>query len=488
MPLILGAQSATAAGAVITNSCRFNQPDDDEFTRTLGTPTDNDKWTLSVWVKRGNLGVFQCIADAASSGTTYTEIYFNTSDVLRWDERHSDVYVGLLVTDRVFRDTNAWYHIVFVYDSGNASAGDRMKIYINGTEETSFSTDTNPTQDLSSVFNSAVAHSIGSASPEGATTGFWDGYMSDVILCDGQAYAASDFGEFNEDSPTIWQPTDPSGLTFGDNGFYLDFKDSSNLGNDANGGTDWTEVNIAAADQCEDNPTNNFCTMNYLFNDPGYAATFTLGNNVVNPASSRGVPGTMGFKTGKWYWEARATGVDIGNGIVSESAVNSSILYENTYASGFDNYSGNRAYSYLGELVATNILMATDYTTDPFGNAAADGSKILGVAVDLDNNFLYWSVDGVWQNSSDPESGATGTGGIAVASYTGTPATGDVLWFPLVNTLGGNACQLNFGNGQFGETAVVSSNSDGNDYGSFEFPVPSGYYALCTKNLGEFGG
>jgi len=486
MPLILGAQSATAAGVVITNSCRFNKPDTDEFTRTLGTPTDNEKWTLSVWIKRGNLGSAMAIADAASSGTQYTEIYFTSGDAISWDEYQSG-YVGRLVTDRVFRDTNAWYHIVFVWDSGNASATDRMRLYINGTEETSFSTDTNPSINENSLFNSAVAHSIGSISPEGGTW-YYDGYMADVILCDGQAYAASDFGEFNEDSPTIWQPTDPSGLTFGDNGFYLDFKDSSNLGNDANGGTDWTEVNIAAVDQCEDNPTNNFCTMNYLFNDPGYAATFTLGNNVVNPASSRGVPGTMGFKTGKWYWEARATGVDIGNGIVSESAVNSSILYENTYASGFDNYSGNRAYSYLGELVATNILMATDYTTDPFGNAAADGSKILGVAVDLDNNFLYWSVDGVWQNSSDPESGATGTGGIAVASYTGTPATGDVLWFPLVNTLGGNACQLNFGNGQFGETAVVSSNSDGNDYGSFEFPVPSGYYALCTKNLGEFGG
>jgi hypothetical protein len=476
MPLILGAQSAAAAAAVVSNSCRFNKPDTDEFTRTLGTPTDNEKWTLSVWIKRGNLGSAMAIADAASSGTQYTEIYFTSGDAISWDEYQSG-YVGRLVTDRVFRDTNAWYHIVFVWDSGNASATDRMRLYINGTEETSFSTDTNPSINENSLFNSAVAHSIGSISPEGGTW-YYDGYMSEVVLIDGQALTPTSFGEFDSDSPTIWKPIAVSGLTFGDNGFYLDFEDSADLGADVSGNSnDFTPVNIAAVDQSQDTPINNFATLNPLENYYN-GATFSNGNNTVGASGSNYSwnGGTQLMTSGKWYFEVLpGAAVDMMIGISGNQPVSSTqVLGNKLYQWGFN--SDNAKYQ-------NNAVDSAVYSD------TWDSGDYMGVYLDLDNNKLYLGKNGVIQNSG------TGVTITAPSAFTGTHYGGYVFAVGDYTTSSG-IFDCNFGNGCFGNTVITSAEADANGYGLFKYSPSAGsfdgsskdFLALCTKNLGSDGG
>ena len=236
MPLILPGNVASATASTtydVDNSCRFNQAAGAYLTRTLGTPTNADKFTLSMWIKRGTLTINSgeyplCCAGADSSNGDL--ILFRSGGYLEWQMWHGGA-TALYKTNRSFNDTAAWYHLVFTYDSGNATAGDRMKIYVNGTEETSFSTETDVAQNTNSYINSANAHGIGD---DGGTdlvggTKHFDGYMAEVVLCDGQAYAASDFGEYDSDSPTIWKPKDVSGLTFGNNGFYLPFTGDGTL-------------------------------------------------------------------------------------------------------------------------------------------------------------------------------------------------------------------------------------------------------------------
>jgi len=485
MPLpILGGTKVADTAFSVANSCRFEDGDSAELTRTLGTPTDADKWTLSVWIKRGNLSVFQCIADAASDGNNYTEIYFAADDKLYWEEKHSNSYVMRLITYRKFRDPSAWYHIVFTYDSGNATAGNRMRIYVNGTEETSFGTDSAPSQDLDSKFNSAVAHAIGSATPEGATTGFWDGYMAEVVLSDGQAYAASDFGEFDEDSPTIWKPKDVSGLTFGNNGFYLDFEDSSNLGNDANGGTDWSESNLAAVDQATDTPTNSFCTLNSLvparnFRIPQSGAAFSEGNckfATSNGSSDWGsAMGTIGLTAGKWYAECK----------LQATSNNAVIGLKGTHETSADKFFGETTgdYSYYatdgdyypGVGAASGVSYGDSYTTN----------DIIGVYVDLDNNKLYFAKNGTVQNS--------GTG-ISITDPASVNFGLYVLGCQEWNSGGNGTFEWNFGGCP--AFAISSGNADANGYGNFEYDPSSGtfasaskdFLAICTKNLGSDGG
>ena len=304
MPLILPGNVASAvAGAYsIANSCRFDAASNDNLTLTFGTPTDNDNWTMSFWVKK-------CVVvdsndtpiSAGDSGTNFTNMYFASYYFNFADYQGSST--GQLKTNRRFRDPAAWLHYVCVWDSDNGTAGDRMKLYVNGVEETRFSDDTNPSEGLNSVYNSALAHQIGT---DQAGSADLDGYLAEIVFIDGQALAPTSFGEFDEDSPTIWKPIDPSGLTFGDNGFWLDFENSAALGNDVSGNdNDWTVNNLDAASQATDSPTNNFCTMNPL--DNYFAAmTFSEGNcKTVTTGSKAYVTGTVGLTAGKWYWEVK---------------------------------------------------------------------------------------------------------------------------------------------------------------------------------------
>jgi len=486
MPLILGSQSAVSTGYSIDNCSRWNIEGRMERNFAAGDP---DTWTFSCWFKGGPWGtgypkILQGVDPAVAADNADTSLQFNTSDELTFLNWNSG-YDGYRIPEQGWLDVGAWYHIVLVYDSGNGTPADRIKMYLNGAQITAFSTETNPDADQDSNFNKASPQCefhLGSHFGRD-TGGRFRGYMAEVAYVDGTVYAASDFGEFDEDSPTIWKPKDFSGdITFGTNGLYLDFADSANLGNDVSGnGNDLTESGFTAADQGTDTPTNNFCTMNPL--DNFYVdATFSEGNNqmvIANGTKAYGT-GTMGVSAGKWYWEVKMsanTGSDTDEqslGIADRVAT----ALTDSYAVG---YPANYVYQSQGRFVESETTTAD---TCPDSYTTGD---IMMVALDLVNDKLYFGKNGTWQCSGDPTSGATGTGAMSIKG------TGDVdtsgFYFPLCGsdtTSRGATWQFNLGGCSAFD--VTSANQDGNGYGNFEYAVPSGYLALCTKNLGSDGG
>jgi hypothetical protein len=459
MPLILGANSLAGGGYEIDNSLRFNAGSSDYLSRTFGTPTDAEKWTWSCWIKRSTLGATQTLFSYDSGGNLQEFIGFNSTDSFRWYHRTSGGTTYYLNTNRLFRDVSAWYNILVVYDSSQGTASNRVKFFVNGTQETSFETSNYPAQDVDSELNKANA--IRLYSWNGSE--YFNGYIAENVFCDGQALAPSDFGEFDEDSG-IWKPIAYEG-TYGTNGYFLEFKDSSALGDDTSGNTnDWTVNNLTSIDQTTDTPTNNFATMNPLTSHG--TVTLAEGNTQVNVADNTdNSTSTFMISSGKWYWEGKYTvGTLAMVGIRPEGMnYNQSNIFNLT-----GTYQGYYYYADSGNQRPANTA---------YGDTFATGN-IIGVALDLDNNKLYFSKNGVFQNSGDPTSGATGTGAISIA-------TSGLTWgFSFTSGGGSDTFQMNFGNPPF---AITTGNEDANGYGNFEYAVPSGYYALNTKNLAEYG-
>ena len=477
MATILGANTLSS-GYEVANSCRFNDGDSAYLNRSWGSGNQKT-WTFSVWVKRSTLGTEQHLFGQREDDSNRTNIFFTSGDLLniRSNSSAAGLHVNVITTQK-FMDVSAWYHIVVAVDTEQSTNTNRVKLYVNGTQVTSFGTATYPAEDATLVINNAVSHEVGSYD---TSAGYFDGYMAEVVWIDGTQYAASNFGEFDDDSPQIWKPKDVSGLTFGTNGFYLDFEDSSNLGNDANGGTDWTENNIAATDQTTDTCTNNFATLNPLENYHA-GGTFAEGNTYYTSVSSKHdfAISTMAMPAGKWYAEFKIhqdTDYNI-VGITDHGYQGSNQeLSEDNYSYGFANYDASKS-----------IVRGNGSTTIDNMPLFGDGD-IIGVAVDITNSKLYFSKNGTFINSGDPTSGSTGTGAQSIqdlSSGSGTSYGQDVYFFGigLWNTSAAGNYSANFGNAPF---SISSGNSDANGYGNFEYAVPSGYYALCTKNLAEYG-
>ena len=454
MPLILGANSVTG-GYEIDNSLRFNSGSTDYLTRTPASDGNRRTFTISLWVKRSNLGTFQNLLWVDPS--TYDIFRFNDSDKLYFSK---DDNTALRLTSRVFRDISAWYHIVVAIDTTQASADDRVKMYINGVEETAFDTLVNPSLNEQMHYNEATQHWIGTSSVESQLYG---GYMSEYYMIDGQALDPTSFGEFDEDSG-IWKSIAYTG-TYGTNGFFLEFKDSSALGDDTSGnGNDFTVNNLTSIDQTTDTPTNNFATMNPLTSHG--TVTLAEGNNQVNVADNTdNCTSSFMVSSGKWYWEGKYTVGTLAMVGIRPEGMN---VYQTNLFNLTGTYQGYYYYADSGNQRPANTA---------YGDTFATGN-IIGVALDLDNNKLYFSKNGVFQNSGDPTSGATGTGAISIA-------TSGLTWgFSFTSGGGSDTFQMNFGNPPF---AITTGNEDANGYGNFEYDVPPGYFALCSKNLAEYG-
>jgi hypothetical protein len=481
MPLILGGSSAVAAAFSVDNSCRFNTPDSPNLTRACGTPTDNLKYTISFWFKRTLLSDDMYIMSAKTDGNNYFQLRIKNDDNMYiWDVHSGGSPSYQLTTDRKFRDVTAWYHLVYVYDSANGVAGNRMRLYINGTEETSFSSDVNPALNYASNMNLS-----GTDIDFGDLGGgdYYGGYLAEAVLIDGQALTPTSFGEFDSDSPTIWKPIDVSGLTFGNNGYYLDFKDSANLGNDANGGTDFTETNIVAADQAQDSPTNNFATLNSLNIPSSSPPTFSNGNNTVvtmNAASKYfGGTTTQGLSSGKWYWETYSVSALAAAVVGVYTAPNDAAV--NGRQVGYSTY--DWAYEYDGTILSNNIDQDT-------GMGSWTTGDYMGTYLDLDNNKIYWAENGVIINSGvgwDITASSSIPSGFYFPGCSDQETTSSTFAF-------------NFGNGRFGDiipAGTVYADADG--YGIFKYSPNDGgsasfdgsakdFMAICTKNLGAYGG
>ena len=475
MPLILSGNvaSATAGAYSVANSCRF----DGSSSKLVKAQSagNRDLWTYSVWIKWSAITTTTTTFFASSDGSNLYAYMGIQSYKIRFLDYSSGNQTNL-ITNRAFRDPSAWYHVVLAYDSAQGTDSNRVKLYINGVQETSFSTETYPSSGLDSAVNVDSSNFIISSNQDQLSGSTWNGYMAEACFIDGQALAPTSFGEFDEDSPTIWKPINVSGLTFGTNGFYLDFEASDNLGNDKNGGTDLTESGLAATDQTTDTPTNNFAVLNPL---TPQVHTLSEGNLQVDGTASNwdSLFSTIGVANGKWYMELKFLALEGGLrratiGLVDVRGVTQfatdGLGYTVTNALGDSvGYNGNGT---------SNTVKKNDGAE--YNGIQWDVDDIICMAVDCDNGAVYFRINGdAWQNSGDPTSGASRTGAVTIT-------TGET--YVLGATAYGSSTQftLNFGNPPYANSSSVA---DADGYGAFEFAPPSGYFALCTKNLAEYG-
>jgi len=468
MPTILGANTLST-GYNVANSCRFNAADSPKISKTISDGHDTNA-TFSCWFKRSKNGEAQTLFEVYEDSSNFFRVRLEADDLLQVRDMESGANQTRLKTTQVFRDVSAWYNVVVIVDTTDGTAGDRCKIFINGTRVTSFGTQVN--YDQNDVIQAGVNGSSAMLGAAGANNNYLDGYIAEAVFLDGTSQAVTGFGEFDEDSPTIWKPIDVSGLTFGTNGFYLDFEDSSNLGNDKNGGTDLTEANIASTDQSTDTCTNNYATLNPLDVYASKTGTLSEGNLklTVTASNLHTAVGTIAASNGKWYFEVELDAISGSN--------NSNVGISDLARDDKSNMPSKNAWGYGYNPDGTKQNSGSDSS---YGNSYTAGD-ILGVAMDLDNGAVYFSKNGTFQASGDPTSGSSKTN----AAFTWTPDA-SMNWVPYVadNTSGVAFTWLvNFGNPPF---SISSGNSDANGYGNFEYSVPSGYYALNSKNLAEFG-
>ena len=442
-----------------TKSARFNDGSSDYLTRTPSSASNRKTWTWSGWIKLGVLGTDRNLFGAYANANDNLKINIADTDTVSIRFYNgSEFQLGL---NRVFRDTSAWYHLVFAVDTTLTTAADRFKIYVNGVRETSFAADAQPTQDLQMTINNTTATQIGRFN----TSAYFDGYMAESILVDGQQLAPTSFGVANSDG--VWTPIIYTG-TFGTNGFNLQFEDAAALGTDSSpNGNTFTVNNLTSIDQSTDYPEVNFATLNPLarrfsstpntFSDGNLTSAFPAAGNSWNPVSA-----TFGMTNGKWYWESKSiSGASTYNGIMAqEPTTNTGDVWLGGIANQFG-YSGGNGYVYVAN---SNQASLSSYTN----------GDTVSVAYDADNNLIYFYKNGAIQNS--------GTG-LAVPTPESTPLG---AWFPAWSTWDTAAIvkSFNFGSPPY---AISSGNADGNGYGNFEYAVPSGYYSLNTKNLAEFG-
>ena len=469
--------SALAGEYEVANSCRFNS--DAYMVKNIVTPTNQKKYTISVWVKKSVISSRQRIFSVIDTSNTaaYSYLEFQSDDRLNFDDFDGSSTRLTRTTNRLFKDPSAWYNIIIAVDTTLSSASSRVKMYINGTEETDFVVTSNASQDFNTTtLNSSKTFRIA----EHGTAGFrFGGYMCEFVLVDGSQLDQTSFGEFDSDSPNIWKPIDVSGLTFGNNGFYLDFEDSSNLGNDANGGTDFTETSLAATDQSTDSCTNNFATMNPLAVPPSNAPTFAEGNTKVSTNNANGNPtlSTIGVSQGKWYVEAKRISYDGGSSADDGFRIGLGVTYDqnvNIIPAGISN-SGH--YFMIGSGIVYNG--STDLG-DKAGDSNVSDDGVVGIALDLDNNRISWAFNGAWMTGSNAWSGSSPSSYVTIES-------GKTYFFLQNDGSTGRAYTAGWNFGGASAFAISSGNTDANGYGNFEYAPPSGYYALCTKNLAEFG-
>tara|TARA_R110002049_G_scaffold299999_1_gene490535 strand:+ start:304 stop:1728 length:1425 start_codon:yes stop_codon:yes gene_type:complete len=474
MSIIIPANSAVGGGFDVDNSLRFEWADAGNLNKTLGTATNRKKFTISTWVKRSDLytnGASRSnyvIAAGTSANTNVDELYFRF-DTIDFSAYESSSTKFQLRSDAVFRDVAAWYHLVIAFDSTQGTSSNRIKIYVNNVQITDWDIETYPSQNLEPLFNKNVQHMIGRVL-DGAK--YYGGYMSEFVFIDGQQLDPTSFGEFDEDSGT-WKPISVSGLTFGNNGFYLEFKDSSALGADTSGNSNnFTVVNIAATDQSTDTCTNNFATLNFLNN----RATLTQGSlqMLTSGGNKFGSSSTIQVSQGKWFCELK---------YVSETGAKEAIFGITSAASENNRTDNDYVSPYAYGYYTDNGSIYNNNGATSYGSSVSIGD-IVGIALDLTNNKLYFAINGTWQNSANPATNSNGFSITAVGS--GTPEGGYAFYGGDISTTGSRQATLsfNFGSPAF---AISSGNADADGYGNFEYAVPSGYFALNTKNLAEYG-
>tara|TARA_B100001113_G_scaffold349280_1_gene344429 strand:+ start:641 stop:2035 length:1395 start_codon:yes stop_codon:yes gene_type:complete len=455
-------RGSVSTGYDIDYSLLLEGSDSEKLSRTPSSDGNMQTWTVSCWVKRTELHSNQMIFSAAD-----TYAYFTTGDVLQINLRSPSSGNRFLVTNRIFEDTAAWYHIVMRVDVGNSTAADKCRLYVNGVQETSLSNTGYTNTSGNTAWNdSSRSHVIGNYI---SGDYYKHGYIAEFHSIDGQSLGPDSFGETNTDGE--WVPKEYTG-TYGSQGFYLDFADASDLGDDESGnGNDFTESNIDSKNQSTDTPTNNFCTLNNNSRTNGNIRTIYGGSYISTDGGSGwcSMNATMGVSNGKWYWESKRIDTYVMLGIAGWN----------------DPWVPHRSGGYYLGNVATSasigwyFLNGNVYNGGSGWNGPSNGDTAM-VALDMDNLRVYFGVNGTWQNSSNPAGNSNGQ----TLNFSGVSGGTEII-LPSVSVYQGNEAEFNFGG--YTKTTISSGQSDANGYGNFEYSPPSGFYALCSKNLAEFG-
>jgi hypothetical protein len=439
-------------GYSINDSLRFNDNDSAYLSRTPATAGNRKTWTWSGWVKRGNLsGVRQGIFTKVNTGgSIYWGIEFGANDTIAMYDSNAGGSTGLF-TSAVFRDVSGWYHIAVAVDTTQATASDRVKLYVNGTQITSFSDANYPSLNSDTMVNLAEQHSIGSWKPVTGDGYYFDGYMAEVNFIDGQALTPDDFGEINEDTGE-WSPKRYAG-TYGTNGFYLPFDGNAN---DSSGnGNNWTENNLASTDYMIDTPTNNFSVLNPLsVTAVGTLQEGNLETNVNTAANWAIRRATIAPTTGKWYCEFYLISAsdDIEFGVVDVSVPQQRPASGQTSLYALKSTNADRTYL---DAVEQANLGSPDF---------ADAGNIVSMAYDIDAGTVDFYVNNTLRTST------------TMSDFE------PVVQLALIGT---SSAVLNFGqDSSFAGNKTRQGNTDANGIGDFYYAPPAGgYLALCTDNL-----
>ena len=483
--LIGGANSLADTGYDIDNSCRFDDGSSSTLEINLAESANASRrtFTWSAWVKRGNItGAVQTLYSTGSGDDDFDSLSFDANDNLRIFCRNAGSTSATLITNAKYRDVSAWYHIVMRIDTTQGTEANRLRLYVNG-EEPSLGTATYTTQNKNLLFNTTFDNSFIGCQKTNTTSLFFDGYIAEIHNVSAASLGPGSFGETNDNG--VWIPKDcKDDLTYGTNGYYLEFKgtgtsaDSSGIGADTSGNDQHFSLNnIAATDVTTDTPTNNFCTMNPLDvgSDLRDNGSFAEGNlEVTNGATSgqadqQRVRGTIAVTKGKWYFEMKQIANSASIGVLATEAAHggtsaNSMLVE---------------YNDGGEI---RFFNGSGRTTKTTGIDSFDDDDIVGCALDMDNRRAYFHKNGTYQGDPTPDPAGSPSG----AGQFGGIQTGFTMAPCMFDNSSGSAGKgsFNFGNAPF---AISSGNSDGAGFGNFEYAVPSGYFSLCTKNLATYG-
>ena len=447
-----------------------------------GTATNAKKFTYSVWLKRSKISSEQRFYQGYKDGNNRAYAVFLSSDKLRVYNMTASNIELYWDSTRVFRDTSAWYHIVLSADSTQAAQADRFKVYVNGVEETDFTKNYNPGQNID--WGNQLAQTNGDLTISGteSQTQLFEGYMSHAAFVDGTALTPTSFGETDSTSG-IWKFKSPSGVTWGTNGFHLKFENSAALGTDSSGQSNTFAVN-GNLKQALDTPSNNAATIN-----PNSTGNFKQSSNpnlasngnttlLENGGQHKQAPTTLAVDTGKWYCELKATSGT--HGFFGACSTSLSAKLGNNYS-----YPGNSTTGSGVSIRRDNGTKSIGGSESTYGGSAISNGDIVGIALDLTNQKIYFSKNGQWSNGSSWSSSTfdAAVGAISLPSGAGTSFE---AFYQFSFSPYNSGCDINFGNGFFGTTAITSAGSNGN--GSlFEYDVPSGFYALNTKNINTYG-
>ena len=434
------------------------------LTKTLGTPTDNLKWTYSGWIKISGMSGDRGIFALGDDSTNYTRVNFNSNGQIEFDNKPGGSFDGRRMSAAYHRDPAGWYHIVAVFDSANATADDKMILYVNGVK-VALATDTDPS--ASAASGNTSSKNVRLSVME--TSSYFTGNMAHVHFCDGYAYAASDFGETDSTSGIWIAKTSPS-VSYGNNGFFLKFQDTSAFGDDSSGNNNDMTMS-GTITQTKDTPDNNFCTINPLSAGAinGAGTPLTNGNTRIADGDTnwRTSLGTIGDDQGKYYWEVKIDG--------SQTNWWLGILDARQVVKGeYKLTAKSRGYG-----VTSNGDKGNNNSEVSWATATIAQNDIVSIALDMDNGKIYFGHNGTWLESGDPTSGSTGTG----SAYDITTGCCYLPAFTVYDT--NSILAANMGNGYFGTTAVSSAGTNASGIGTFEHDVPTGYTALSTLGLME---